>query len=83
MNAIFESLKIMQKAIAKAVSPESGICPDCGSNNLQHEAGMLMSEDWSGFSTYKFLEDPGWYRCENGHQFKVKWDEQNERFYIK
>jgi len=80
MNAILESLKIMERATRPKVEP--GLCPECGSNNLQHELGFLMREEWTEFIEHKFLDEPGWYRCENGHEFKTKYNESTDSIEI-
>ena len=83
----FQCLNIQSEMLTgTTLKKPEGICPDCGSNTLQHERGLLMGEDWTPSHAYKNLQDldePDWYRCENGHQFKVYYDESNDEFYIK
>lgn len=73
---IFDLACVCAKAQAAQIpaEPETKICPVCGSNILQHEAGLLLSEDWSGLHQYYYLNEPGWYRCKNGHEFRTTID---------
>jgi hypothetical protein len=77
---------VMVRAAQIQEKKPEGICPDCGSNTLQHETGFFMGEDWTSPHSYKNLQDldePGWYQCEEGHVFKVYYDLSNDEFYMK
>ena len=61
-------------------------CPECGSHYLLKHTYIYSEGEWlecgNWHSYHEDLDEVGEYQCENGHEFRVEYNGDKERFEI-